>query len=96
MPAIRSSADLRNGYNDISAFCHTYNEPIFITDFGLSDFYRIYDVMKSSSEFKKVIITVPCSYHSATEDVDSFFDINSEESIKAFMPYRKSAEAVSK
>ncbi len=72
------------------------NEPIFITDFGLSDFYRIYDVMKSSSEFKKVIITVPCSYHSATEDVDSFFDINSEESIKAFMPYRKSAEAVSK
>ena len=24
MPKIRSSADLRNNYNDISTFCHTY------------------------------------------------------------------------
>ena len=26
MPKIRSSADLRNNYNDISTFCHTYAE----------------------------------------------------------------------
>ena len=26
MPKIRSSADLRNNYNDISTFCHTYEE----------------------------------------------------------------------
>ena len=31
MPKIRSSADLRNNYNDISTFCHTYAEPVFIT-----------------------------------------------------------------
>ncbi len=31
MPNIRSSADLRNNYNDISEFCHTYSEPVFIT-----------------------------------------------------------------
>ena len=37
MPAIRSSADLRNGYNDISNFCHTYNEPVFITKNGKGD-----------------------------------------------------------
>lgn len=37
MPAIRSSADLRNGYNDISTFCHTYNEPVFITKNGKGD-----------------------------------------------------------
>lgn len=37
MPKIRSSADLRNGYNDISNFCHTYNEPVFITKNGKGD-----------------------------------------------------------
>jgi PHD/YefM family antitoxin component YafN of YafNO toxin-antitoxin module len=37
MPTIRSSADLRNGYNDISNFCHTYNEPVFITKNGRGD-----------------------------------------------------------
>ena len=26
MPNIRSSADLRNNYNDISSYCHAYNE----------------------------------------------------------------------
>lgn len=37
MPTIRSSADLRNAYNDISTFCHTYNEPVFITKNGKGD-----------------------------------------------------------
>ena len=37
MPAIRSSADLRNSYNDISTFCHTYDEPVFITKNGKGD-----------------------------------------------------------
>lgn len=30
MPNIRSSADLRNRYNDIPDFCHTHSEPTFI------------------------------------------------------------------
>lgn len=37
MPNIRSSADLRNSYNDISKFCHTYAEPVFITKNGKGD-----------------------------------------------------------
>lgn len=37
MPNIRSSADLRNNYNDISSFCHTYSEPVFITKNGKGD-----------------------------------------------------------
>ncbi len=37
MPAIKSSADLRNNYNEISEFCHTYTEPVFITKNGKGD-----------------------------------------------------------
>lgn len=37
MPAIRSSADLRNSYNEISTFCHDYDEPVFITKNGKGD-----------------------------------------------------------
>ncbi len=37
MPTIKSSADLRNNYNDISLECHTYNEPIYITKNGKGD-----------------------------------------------------------
>ena len=37
MPNIRSSADLRNGYNEISNLCHKYNEPVFITKNGKGD-----------------------------------------------------------
>lgn len=37
MPTIRSSADLRNSYNEISNFCHNYSEPVFITKNGKGD-----------------------------------------------------------
>lgn len=37
MPRIRSSADLRNNYNEISTFCHDYSEPVFITKNGKGD-----------------------------------------------------------
>lgn len=37
MPIIKSSADLRNRYNEISSFCHNYNEPVFITKNGKGD-----------------------------------------------------------
>ncbi|MGF7011709.1 PHD/YefM family antitoxin component YafN of YafNO toxin-antitoxin module [Lachnospiraceae bacterium PF1-21] len=37
MPTIRSSADLRNRYNEISTFCHDYSEPVFITKNGKGD-----------------------------------------------------------
>ena len=37
MPAIRSSADLRNNQNEISTYCHDYPEPVFITKNGKGD-----------------------------------------------------------
>jgi PHD/YefM family antitoxin component YafN of YafNO toxin-antitoxin module len=37
MPVIKKSADLRNNYGEISAFCHKYREPIFITKNGEGD-----------------------------------------------------------
>lgn len=37
MPTIRSSADQRNSYNEISTFCHGYSEPVFITKNGKGD-----------------------------------------------------------
>ena len=37
MPSIRSSTDLRNNYNEISAFCHDAREPVFITKNGQGD-----------------------------------------------------------
>ncbi len=37
MPNIKSSADLRNNYNEISTLCHNYGEPVFITKNGKGD-----------------------------------------------------------
>jgi prevent-host-death family protein len=37
MPVIRASADLRNNYGEISAFCHKNREPVFITENGQGD-----------------------------------------------------------
>jgi PHD/YefM family antitoxin component YafN of YafNO toxin-antitoxin module len=37
MPVIRPSSDLRNKYNEISQFCHKYNEPVYITKNGQGD-----------------------------------------------------------
>ena len=37
MPIIRPSSDLRNKYNEISDFCHKYQEPVFITKNGTGD-----------------------------------------------------------
>jgi len=37
MPSIKSSTELRNNYNEISAFCHETREPVFITKNGQGD-----------------------------------------------------------
>lgn len=37
MPNIRPSSDLRNNYNEVSAFCHNYSEPVYITKNGEGD-----------------------------------------------------------
>jgi PHD/YefM family antitoxin component YafN of YafNO toxin-antitoxin module len=37
MPKIEPSSELRNKYNEISQFCHEYNEPVYITKNGKGD-----------------------------------------------------------
>ncbi len=37
MPTIRPSSDLRNKYNEISEYCHKYEEPVYITKNGQGD-----------------------------------------------------------
>ena len=37
MPKVISSTDLRNGYNEVSAWCHQSSEPAFVTKNGAGD-----------------------------------------------------------
>lgn len=59
MPTIKSSADLRNNYNEISTFCHNYTEPVFITKNGKGDLavmsIEAYEEMNSRFELYKLI-----------------------------------------
>jgi prevent-host-death family protein len=59
MPAIKSSAELRNNYNEISRFCHTYTEPVFITKNGKGDLavmsIEAYEEMNSRFELYGLI-----------------------------------------
>jgi PHD/YefM family antitoxin component YafN of YafNO toxin-antitoxin module len=49
MATIRPSSDLRNKYNEISNFWHTYNEPVFITKNGAGDL-----VVLSNAEYERL------------------------------------------
>lgn len=49
MAVIRPSSDLRNKYNEISEFCHTHNEPVFITKNGTGDL-----VVLSNAEYERL------------------------------------------
>ena len=50
MQNIRPSAELRNKYNEISEFCHKYNEPVFITKNGTGDL-----VLMSNAEYERLV-----------------------------------------
>lgn len=49
MATIRPSSDLRNKYNEISEFCHTYQEPVFITKNGKGDL-----VILTNAEYERL------------------------------------------
>lgn len=59
MSKIRSSKDVCNNYNEISSFCHDYNEPVFITKNGKEDLagmcIKIYENMKGRFELYSCI-----------------------------------------
>lgn len=59
MPTIRPSADLRNSYNEISDFCHSYSETVFITKNGKGDLAVMsiedYEKMQAKLELYAII-----------------------------------------
>ena len=59
MPSIRPSSDLRNNYNEISQFCHKYNEPVYITKNGQGDLavmsIETYEKLVGKFELHKLI-----------------------------------------
>ncbi|MFP3040830.1 type II toxin-antitoxin system prevent-host-death family antitoxin [Treponema primitia] len=59
MPVIKKSADLRNKYSEISAFCHKYMEPVFITKNGEGDLavmsIETYETLSGKNELYKLI-----------------------------------------
>ncbi len=61
MPTIKSSAELRNNYNEISTFCHSYPEPVFITKNGKGDLavmsIETYEDMARRLEIYKELMT---------------------------------------
>ncbi len=54
MPKILSSTALRNGYNDVSQWCHETQQPVFITKNGNGDLALMsidaYERLVSNSE----------------------------------------------
>ncbi|KNY27631.1 type II toxin-antitoxin system Phd/YefM family antitoxin [Pseudobacteroides cellulosolvens] len=81
MPSIRPSSDLRNNYNEISKFCHKYNEPVYITKNGQGDLavmsietyerlvgkYELYKLLDEGiDEMKKKKVR---SFHDALADI---------------------------
>jgi PHD/YefM family antitoxin component YafN of YafNO toxin-antitoxin module len=59
MPVIRKSADLKHNYGEISAFCHKYREPVFITKNGEGDLavmsIETYETLSGKNELYKLI-----------------------------------------
>jgi len=56
---ILPSSDLRNKYNEISNFCNTYNEPVFITKNGTGDLVLLsnsaYEELSGRRELHKLL-----------------------------------------
>ena len=68
MTLIRSSADLRNRYNDISKQCHAYDEPVYITKNGKGDL-----VVMSIESYERMRGRLEL-YHQISEGVDDILN----------------------
>ena len=60
MPEIRPSADLRDNYSEISEFCHSYGEPVYITKNGRGDLavmsIEAYENLVGRFELQKLLL----------------------------------------
>ncbi len=61
MPMIRPSADLRNRYIEISEYCHSEKQPVFITRNGTGDLavmsIELYEQLTSRNELYAAVNT---------------------------------------
>ena len=59
MPHIRSSTDLRNSYNEISAMCHRQDDAVFITKNGRGDLavmsIKAYTALRGVHELRQLL-----------------------------------------
>ncbi len=77
MPSIRPISDLRNSVNEISEFCRTSREPVFITKNGVGDMVvlslEMYERLQAQLELYAKLAEAEAEIASGAGGVD-FFD----------------------
>ena len=76
MPAIRPITDLRNHSNEISEFCRTSREPLFITKNGVGDMVvlsvEMYERQQAQLELYAKLAEAEVEIASGAEGMDFF------------------------
>jgi len=76
MPNIRPISDLRNNSNEISEFCRTSREPVFITKNGVGDMVvlsiEMYERQQAQLELYAKLAEVEAEIASSSEGTDFF------------------------
>ena len=76
MPAIRPISDLRNNSNEISEFCRTSREPVFITKNGVGDMVvlsiEMYERQQAQLELYAKLAEAEAEVASGAEAADFF------------------------
>jgi len=76
MPNIRPISDLRNNSNEISEFCRTSREPVFITKNGVGDMVvmsiEMYERQQAQLDFYVKLAEAEAEIANGTRSVDFF------------------------
>ena len=76
MPAIRPISDLRNNSNEISEFCRSTREPVFITKNGVGDMVvlsmELYERQQAQIDLYAKLAEAEAEIMSGIEGVDFF------------------------
>ena len=76
MPTIRPISDLRNNSNEISEFCRSAREPVFITKNGVGDMVvlsiELYERQQAQIELYAKLAEAEAEIASGAEGVDFF------------------------
>lgn len=76
MPSIRPISDLRNGANEISEFCRSTREPVFITKNGVGDMVVVsieeYELQQAQLDLYAKLAKAETEIASGVEGADFF------------------------